>query len=71
MTIYGVVFSDIQGYHTVMSNLFRLKSDALMEAAALAKGYNEEYGDSFDMQDDGLTWRSNYDTITVKEYKLI
>jgi hypothetical protein len=71
MKIYGVMFSDCQGYNSLVSNLFKLRLDAMMEAHALANRYNEEHNDDFQLEDDGLTWRDGWDTLTVVEYELI
>jgi hypothetical protein len=71
MIIYGVAYTDREVCGYLISHLFKRKTDAIMEAASIAKRYNDEHGDDFKLQPDGLTWRYGFETIKVREYKLI
>jgi hypothetical protein len=70
MKIYGVFIGDDFEGGTCLSTLFKLKKDAQMQAAAIAKSENEEHQSRFEL-DDSEIWRDNYDYIRVMEYELI
>ena len=75
MKIYGVCKGDDYEGSFVQSPMFRLKSDAFMECNALARKYNEERDNDYQLQNndryDNGWWRDDSDYIHVIEYDLI
>lgn len=70
MKIYGVYIGDNYEGGTCVSPLFKLKKDALMEAAALANKYNNEQPCNYTL-DKNEVWRDGYEFIKVLEYELL
>jgi hypothetical protein len=70
MIIYAVCIGcDYEGSNA-HSPMFKLKSDAIMEANAIANKYNDE-GYKYEFNSKHGIWRDGSDFIIIREYDLI
>ena len=71
MKIYGVFAGNDYEGGSLSHKLFKLKTDALLEANALAVKWNEERNMEYKITYSGDEWRDKDEYIKVMECKLI